>query len=208
MDSEKDKQASAEAQAEAPKVPAEQQVVATDASEHSPDAPPPNASRRRVFIGLGVGAVVIIGAALAMQRAPGDPGARSGTVAADITLITSDRADVDCSAATGIDPYRCGFSDENMPWHGDEKNTLKPFYTTDRHLYLIPGLFLAPALQDRFKAEPPDKPRDLLKRFTAKCNLKISGKVGGVRVRWLATGAWSNPEEVEVATVIDCKVEG
>jgi hypothetical protein len=161
-----------------------------------------------VFIGIGVGAVVIIGAALAMQRAPGDPGARSGTVAADITLITSDRADVDCSAATGIDPYRCGFSDENMPWHGDEKNTLKPFYTTDRHLYLIPGLFLAPALQDRFKAEPPDKPRDLLKRFTAKCNLKISGKVGGVRVRWLATGAWSNPEEVEVATVIDCKVEG
>jgi len=208
VDSEKDKQATAEAQAEAPKVPAEQQVVATDASEHSPDAPPPNASRRRVFIGLGVGAVVIIGAALAMQRAPGDPGARSGTVAADITLITSDRADVDCSAATGIDPYRCGFSDENMPWHGDEKNTLKPFYTTDRHLYLIPGLFLAPALQDRFKAEPPDKPRDLLKRFTAKCNLKISGKVGGVRVRWLATGAWSNPEEVEVATVIDCKVEG
>ena len=212
MDSEKDNQASAEAQAESPKAPAEQQVVAEDAqaaveaSEHSPDATP--ASRRRVFIGLGVGAVVIIGAALAMQRAPGDPGARSGTVAADITLITSDRADVDCSAATGIDPYRCGFSDENMPWHGDEKNTLKPFYTTDRHLYLIPGLFLAPALQDRFKAEPPDKPRDLLKRFTAKCNLKISGKVGGVRVRWLATGAWSNPEEVEVATVIDCKVEG
>jgi len=218
VDSEKDKQASAEAQAESPKAPVEQQGVAEAAhedeqaavepSEHSPDATPASASRRRVFIGLGVGAVVIIGAAMAMQRTPGDPGAQSGTVAADITLITSDRADVDCSAATGIDPYRCGFSDENMPWNGDEKNKLKPFYTTDRHLYLIPGLFLAPALQERFKAEPPDKPRDLLKRFTAKCNLKISGKVGGVRVRWLTTGAWSNPEEVEVATVIDCKVEG
>ena len=95
-----------------------------------------------------------------------------------------------------------------MPWHGDEQNKLKPFYTTDRHLYLIPGLFLAPALQERFKSEPSDKPRDMLKRFTAKCNLKIAGKVGGVRVRWLSTGAWSNPEEVEVATVIDCKVEG
>ena len=95
-----------------------------------------------------------------------------------------------------------------MPWHGDEQNKLKPYYTADRHLYLIPGLFLQPAVQERFKKEPPDKPRDLLKRFTAKCNLKIAGKVGGVRVRWLATGTWGNPEEVEVATVIDCKVDG
>jgi hypothetical protein len=202
VESEQDKKASAERQAESPKAPAEEQQVASEAPET------PSASRRRVFIGLGVGAVVIIGAALAMQRAPGQPGAQSGTVAADITLVTSDRADVDCAAATGIAAYRCGFSDENMAWHGDEQNKLKPFYTTDRHLYLIPGLFLQPALQERFKSEQPDKPRDQLKRFTAKCNLKIAGKVGGVRVRWLPTVAWSNPEEVDVATVIDCKVEG
>ena len=215
MESEKDKQASAEAQAESPKaaeaeqpVVAEQARAAAEAPETLTEAAPPSASRRRVFIGLGVGAVVIIGAALAMQRTPGEPGAQSGTVAADITLVTSDRADVDCAAATGVDPYRCGFSDENMPWHGEEQNKLKPFYTTDRHLYLIPGLFLQPALQERVKAESPDKSRDLLKRFTAKCNLKIAGKMGGVRVRWLSTGAWSNPEEVDVATVIDCKVEG
>ena len=202
MESEQDKQASSEPQAES------QQTV-NEAPQNAGETP--NTSRRRVFIGLGVGALVIIGAALAMQRTPGDPGATAtagSTVAADITLITSDRADVDCSAAAGVDAYRCGFTDENMPWHGDEKNTLKPFYTTDRHLYLIPGLFLQPALEARFKAEPPDKPRDLLKRFTAKCNLKIAGKVGGVRVRWLSTGAWSNPEEIDVATVIDCKVEG
>jgi antitoxin component YwqK of YwqJK toxin-antitoxin module len=127
---------------------------------------------------------------------------------ADIMLITSDRADVDCAAATGIGEYRCGFSDEKTPWNGDEQKKLKPFYTTDRHLYLVPGLFLQPALQDRYKAEPPDKPRDLLKRFTAKCNLKAAGKMGGVRTRWLASGTWSTPEEVEVATVVDCKVDG
>jgi hypothetical protein len=143
-----------------------------------------------------------------MQRAPGQAASQAGTVAADITLITSDSTDVDCSAATGIGAYRCGFSDENMPWHGDEQNKLRPFYTTDRHLYLIPGLFLQPSLQERLKSELTDKPRELLKRFTAKCNLKIVGKVGGVRVRWLASAAWSNPEEVEVATVADCKVEG
>jgi hypothetical protein len=215
VESEKDKQENAQPQAEAPK-PAEaapespkaEDVVPEEAAAQG-DAMPASLSRRRVFIGLGVGAIVIIGAALAMQRTPGSPGSTAGsTVAADITLISSDRADVDCAAASGIDKYRCGFSDENMPWHGDEQNMLKPYYTTDRHLYLVPGLFLQPALADRFKSEPPNKPRDQLKRFTAKCSLKILGKVGGTRVRWLSTGAWSNPEEVEVAIPSDCKVDG
>jgi hypothetical protein len=221
VESEKNKQENAQPQAEAPKpaeagregpVPA---AVAAEAATAAPEesavgegAAPIGVSRRRIFIGLGVAAVVIIGAALAMQRTPQEPSTPGSTVAADITLITSDRADVDCAAATGIGEFRCGFSDENMPWNGDEVKKLKPFYTTDRHLYLIPGLFMNPALQDRYKAEPPNKPRDQLKRFTAKCNLKIAGKVGGTRVRWLASGTWSNPEEVEVATVVDCKVDG
>jgi hypothetical protein len=216
VESDKDKQDNAQPQAEAPKAteatpdtsasPAEGSTAETGANADG--AVPASVSRRRVFIGLGVAAVVIIGAALAMQRTPQEPNTPGSTVSADITLITSDRADVDCAAATGIGDYRCGFSDENMPWNGDEAKKLKPFYTTDRHLYLIPGLFLQPALQERYKAEPPGKPRDQLKRFTAKCELKILGKVGGVRVRWLATGTWSNPEEVEAATVESCKVEG
>jgi hypothetical protein len=201
VDSEQDKQANAEPQNEAP--------INAGASEPTSEPAPANVSRRRVFIGLGVAAVVIVGAALAMQRSPQTPASAGDTVAADITLITSDRGDVDCAAAAAVEPYRCGFTEENMPWKGDEQNKLKPFYTVDRHLYLIPGLFTQPALQERYKSEPPEgKARDTLKRFTAKCNLKIAGKLGGVRVRWLSTGTWSNPEEAEVATVIDCKVEG
>lgn len=199
MESEQDKQLSSEAQSGSPEAAPQ---------GGSSEGQQPSASRRRVFIGLGIGAIVIVGAALAMQRTPGAPGSVSGEVAADITLLTSDRADVDCAAAAGVDPYHCGFTDENLAWKGDEQNKLKPFYTTDRHLYLVPGLFLQPALQERYKAEPPEKPRDQLKRFTAKCTLKIVGKVSGVRVRWLATGAWSNPEDVEVATPSNCKVEG
>jgi hypothetical protein len=217
VESEKDKQENAQPPAPSP---AEAQPASSDAPAAAAEAPASEAasagedatqasvSRRRVFIGLGVAAVVIIGAALAMQRTPQEPSTPGSTVAADITLVTSDRADVDCAAATGIGEFRCGFTDENMAWNGDEAKKLKPFYTTDRHLYLVPGLFLQPALQDRYKSEPPDKPRDLLKRFTAKCNLKILGKVGGVKVRWLASGAWSDPQEVEAASVVDCKVEG
>jgi hypothetical protein len=114
---------------------------------------------------------------------------------------------VDCAASAGLETYRCAFADENTPWNGDEKNKLKPFYTTDRHLYLVPGLFTQSAVQARYNSEPPTKPRDQLKRFTAKCDLKIIGKVAGVRVRWLSSAPWSNPEEIEVGTVVDCKVE-
>jgi len=222
VESEKDKQENAQPQAEAkaPEATPESNAAAPAAEEAPATAAPsaeaassegPSAdslSRRRVFIGLGVAAVVIIGAALAMQRTPQEPSTPGSTVSADITLITSDRNDVDCAAAAGIDKYHCGYTDESMAWKGEEKDKLRPYYTTDRHLYLIPGLFLQPALEARYKSEPPDKPRDMLKRFTAKCELKILGKVGGVKVRWLATGTWGNPEEVEAATVIDCKVEG
>lgn len=215
MESDKDKQDNAQPPTEAPKAAepsSESSTQATgapaDPGPATDDAAPPSVSRKRVFIGLGVAAIVIIGAALAMQRTPQEPNTPGSTVSADITLITSDRADVDCAAATGIGEYRCGFSDESTASGADEAKKLKPFYTTDRKLYLIPGLFLQSALEERYKAEPPNKPRDQLKRFTAKCDLKILGKLGGVRVRWLATGTWSNPEEVEAATVVECKVEG
>jgi hypothetical protein len=200
VQSEQDKQGNGEGQAP--------ETAPTTANEDSGAPASANASGRKVFIGLGVGALVIIGAALAMQRTPQSGNVVGSTVPADITLITSDRADVDCSAGAGIETYRCGFTDENMPWSGDEKNKLKPFYTTDRHLYLIPGLFLSPAIEARYNSEPPTKPRDQLKRFTAKCNVKVIGKVANTRVRWLASAAWSNPEEIEVATVVDCKVDG
>ena len=233
MESEKDKQENAQPQAEAAKAaeaaPGSTAAAPEAAAAAAPEAPasdaaagaeapaadagdqgtgPESISRRRVFIGLGVAAVVIVGAALAMQRTPQEPSTPGSSVSADITLITSDRTDVDCAAANGIDKYRCGFTDENLPWNGEEKDRLRPYLTTDRHLYLIPGLFLQPALEARYKSEPPDKPRESLKRFTAKCNLKVLGRVGGVKVRWLASGTWGNPEEADAASVVDCKVEG
>jgi len=218
VESEQDKKEDAQPQAETSKAPeaapessatgSETPASGSEEAAPSEGSTPAEIARRRIFIGLGVAAVVIIGAALAMKGTPQEPNTPGSTVSADITLVTSDRADVDCAAATGVGSYNCGFSDENMPRNNAEKDKLKPFYTTDRKLYLIPGLFLQPALAERYKAEPPDKPRDLLKRFTAKCDLKILGRVGGVKVRWLATGTWSNPEETEVATVVECKVDG
>jgi len=204
VDSEQDKQANAEPQNEAPKTEGEANQAGA-----SSEAAPAGASRGRIFIGLAVAAVVIVGAALAMQRSPGGSVSVGDTVSADITLITSDRTDLDCAASGSVGAYHCGYTDESMAWKGDEKNKLRPYYTVDRHLYLIPALFDNPALQDRYKSEPPEgKARDALKRFTAKCSLKIAGKMPAARVRWLPTGAWTNPDDLEVGTVVECKVEG
>jgi hypothetical protein len=78
----------------------------------------------------------------------------------------------------------------------------------DRHQYLIPGLFLEPAIRDRYQSELPNKPREQLKRFTAHCQIKIIGKLAGVRTHWQVNTAWGNPEDIEVGMVSGCKIEG
>jgi hypothetical protein len=122
--------------------------------------------------------------------------------------VTSDRADLDCSSRETIRGFHCGFTDETTPWPGDEQTKLQPVYTTDRHLYLVPGLFAEPAIRLRYLSEPPSKPRDDLKRFTAKCRLRVVGTLAGVRTRWLNDGAWTDPQGIEVATISSCEVDG
>ena len=163
--------------------------------------------RGKVFLGLAVAAVVIVSAYFATRRGALTPATGSATSAA-ITLVTSDRADVDCVSAKDLNGLRCGFSTEIANWQGDEQNKLKPFFTTDRRMYLIPGLFLEPAVAARYRSEPPNKPREQLKRFTAQCQIKVIGKLAGVRTHWIANAAWSDPQDIDVATVSSCKIEG
>ena len=42
---------------------------------------------------------------------------------------------------------------------------------------------------------PPSKPRGELKRFTAKCTIKVIGELDAVKLRWSPDGAWepANP---------------
>ena len=127
---------------------------------------------------------------------------------ANITLVTADRNDLDCAAKESIQGFTCGFTGELVASPGDEERRLKPFYTVERRLILIPGLFLEPAIGARYQSELPDKPRQRLKRFTANCELRLIGTLAGVRTRWLAKGEWNPPEDIEVGTISNCKVDG
>jgi hypothetical protein len=161
-------------------------------------------SRSKVFLVVVIGAAVILGGILVLQRSSPAGHARS----ADITLVTSDRTGVECVSSNEIKGMHCGYASESKPWPSDEKTMLRPYLTLDRHLYLVPGLFLEPAILNRFQSELPDKPGQQLKRFTAHCTITVIGKVAGVRTRFFANTDWSNPEEVEVGTLSDCKIDG
>ena len=163
-------------------------------------------SRGKVFLGLAIAAVVIFAAYFGTRRGGFAPGAPPKPAA--ITLVTADRTDLDCVAGKAIQGYHCGYSSEIAVWQADEQNKLRPYYTLDRHLYLIPGLFLEPAIAKRYQSELPNKPREQLKRFTANCQIRVIGKLDGARTHWQPNGAWSNPEEIEVGTVSGCKIDG
>jgi hypothetical protein len=126
----------------------------------------------------------------------------------DITLVTSDRADLACASQASLQGFQCGFTDQTTRWAGDEQFQLQPVYTTDRRLYLVPGLFSEPAIRARYQFESPDRPRDQLKRFTADCQLRVIGTLTGVRTRWVADSSWSDPQEIEVGTISNCKIDG
>jgi hypothetical protein len=174
----------------------------------APDSKTHGVSRGKIFLGLVVVAVVIFAAYFATRRGSLSLGPATPPKPAAITLVTADRTDLDCVAAKGIQGFHCGYSSEITNWQGDEQNKLKPYYTLDRHLYLVPGLFLEPAIAKRYQAELPNKPREQLKRFTANCQIKVIGKLAGVRTHWQANNAWSNPEDIEVGTISDCKIDG
>jgi hypothetical protein len=134
--------------------------------------------------------------------------AATPAVAGDLTLQTADRNELDCLADKAFQNYQCGAVDEQQLRQVDEKLKLRPFMTTDRQLYLIPGLFLEPAINQRFNAELPDKPRDQLKRFTAKCKITTIGELDNVKLRWSPSGPWEPPKKFPVATVSGCTIEG
>jgi len=163
---------------------------------------------RRLKLWLLVAAAIVVAMVLFMRREPSTGAAAGSVVNADITLITSDKSDVDCAAPKGLEAYHCGFKDPKAPFQIDEAKKLKPYFTVDRRLFLVPGLFQQPAIDQRFQSEPPNKPRDQLKRFTARCKLKLLGELDSVRYRWTQTAEWSPPAKVQVAEPSDCKIEG
>jgi hypothetical protein len=169
-------------------------------------APPPGRARRREWLVIIVAAVV----AVPLWNWRGTWNQPGMTTSATITLVTSDREDLACALGRRVDGYRCGFQGNTEPW-GDPPapaQTLAPYMTVNRQMYLVPALFEQPAIAARYQQEPPANiPRERLKRFEAICTLRLREKVDQFKVRWEAGGSWGSADAAWMAEPSDCRVK-
>ncbi len=148
-------------------------------------------------------------AAVALFNARGHYG--PGTIVdAPITLVTSDRNDLGCAARAAFGRYRCGYQAADRPWPDPPApaDLLAPYYTGDRRLFLIPGLFEQPAVAARYRREiPTGRSRASLRRFVADCKVRLLTRAEGFEVRWVRGDGWHPSGPGWVAAPVRCSVQ-
>ncbi len=133
---------------------------------------------------------------------------------APITLVTADKQDLACASDKEFEGYHCAFKTPEDTWPDldtrdpeQRKKMLVPYMTVDDVMFLIPGLFEQPSVDERYRDElPRARSRDKLERFTAQCKLKVRKQWEGVMVRWSPKAEWQGPQKVWIGEVSNCQV--
>jgi len=140
---------------------------------------------------------------------------KGNVIDAPITLVTADRNDLACVHDKAVEGFHCEYATQDKTWESthedadakDRKKLLAPYKTIDDITLLIPGLFEEPAVNERYKDEPPGKlTKDKLQRFTAQCKVKLVAEVDPVLVRWWPKQGWQGPQKIWMGTASDCQV--
>ena len=190
-----------EAKAKAQLADAEKQAAALEAKEPKAKAPAKKASKggkaaaRRApppsSASLGksmVLFVVVVGtlaagfALLGQERGGGGPRGptwkQGQTVDVEITLVASDKRELNCAAADEVAGRHCSFESPTKVWGkgdpGDDKKTLRPYTSTDNVQFVAAGLWSEPALAGNLPAT----------RFTVKCKYTVEGKLKSPTFHW------------------------
>jgi hypothetical protein len=164
----------------------------------------PTSLRQRQWL-LVAAAFAVAGA---LWHLRGSPTRAGDVVEASLTLTTADRDQVACALDRAVGLWRCAFAASGEASTAAEAGTLAPYLTTARVLFLLPRLFQQAAVAERTRREPPeDRLPDTLKRFVARCQVRLLERVDGVRVRWATTGVFGGEEVAWAAEPIDCRVE-
>jgi hypothetical protein len=180
--------------------------VGADVAVTPPAPPAPVRSARRIEWVLLLAATVAAAALFSYRGSYG----RGTELDIPITLVTSDREDLGCAFDATVGDYRCEVKSDGTAWPSppERKHRLAPYYSEDRRLFLLPGLFEQPALAERYRHEDPTgRARSSLRRFSARCKLRLVKKVEGFKVRWLHNDSWHDSGPAWVAEVAGCTVE-
>ncbi|HEX7672364.1 MAG TPA: hypothetical protein VF395_22375 [Polyangiaceae bacterium] len=130
---------------------------------------------------------------------------RIGTVLeAPITVTPADQPNLGCELGRAVGTYRCAYRDDETPFRPPPAphDLVQPFLTTERALYLVPGLFDAPAVRTHLERQYSGA------RFTARCQLRLVERVLDFKFRFHVTDPWVTPKEPSwVGEPLSCVVE-
>ncbi len=128
-----------------------------------------------------------------------------------ITLVSTDARALACASADAVGGKHCELESQTRPWsrpsEGGAGEVVAPYKTIpDDQTYLVAGLFDEPALRARLAIDPPDFAKEHL-RFTARCKLRLDGKLAKAEVRWEPRGPFFPVTHVWVGTPSACSID-
>jgi hypothetical protein len=125
--------------------------------------------------------------------APGD------IVEEPITLVPEDHGRLACRRDRPVGRYSCGYGKDRRPvGSAREADVLAPYMTTERALYLVPGLFAQPAIATFVSRHVEGA------RFTARCELRLIEMVVDYEVRFRNDSPWGKGQPAWVAEPVSC----
>ncbi|MFI5308560.1 MAG: hypothetical protein ACHQ53_14470 [Polyangiales bacterium] len=142
-----------------------------------------------------------------MRGSPPGPGS---VIEAALTLITADKNDLSCALLAPPRGYRCGYVQPGVVAQAEVSSALlQPFLSLDRQMFLLPSLFAERNVARRYLDELPlRRPREQLRRFTARCRLRLVTRVASAFVRFGPNAPWGPAPPLFIADVLSCRVEG
>jgi hypothetical protein len=129
-----------------------------------------------------------------------------------ITLVSTDAKALACWSAKDVGGRHCEFESPTQKWakppaegRNPAQDLLAPYKTTDDILFLVPGLWLDPALAKRLTIDPPDFAREHM-RFVANCKMHLEGEMDNFGVRWAQQGQWQSQPKAFIGIISACSL--
>jgi hypothetical protein len=139
------------------------------------------------------------------------------TTEVDLTVVSADAKRLTCASDKEIEGLHCAiYGDKRKPWprptdviDDNLEHIVQPYRTAaNNQLVLVAGLWAEPVIATRIHQEPNETvPVKHQARFTARCKVKVVGKLDEVWLRWDVAQQWYKENNTAVARVESCTID-
>jgi hypothetical protein len=116
-----------------------------------------------------------------------------------ITLVPEDRGKLACKREHPVGQYGCEYRGAGRRGAGlRPEDTIAPYMTTERVLYLVAGLFEQPAVSSYVSRHVEGT------RFTARCKLRLVERIDDYELRFRNDTPWGKGPPAWIAAPVSC----